>query len=97
MPEEQFRQLPSEQQQQIISSYTRQQEIRAKNEPMENLVNVLERSIKQQSRTTVQIHNHTIDQPVKQCRKEGSTQICDESVLVTQNNATNYLMEFDKT
>ena len=95
--EKHFRQLSPDQQQQVIASYNRQQEIRAKNEPMESLVSVLDRSIKQrESRTTVQIRHQTIEQPVRQCRKEGARLTCDDLVQTAHNNTSNYGWEFDK-
>lgn len=94
--ENQFKNLNEQQQQQLITSYNRQQEIRAKNEPMQNLVHVLDKSVKQESRTTVQIHHHTLDQPIRQCYIRGTTQVCEEIVQTTQNNTSNYNWEFGK-
>lgn len=41
MPESQFKQLPSNQQSQVIASYNRQQEIKTQNEPLNNAVDMV--------------------------------------------------------
>ena len=49
MPQSQFSQLPKEQQQQVIESYNRQQEIKTQNAPLENLIGVLGTATDQQT------------------------------------------------
>ncbi len=95
--ETQFKQLNAQQQHQVISAYERQQEIRAKNEPMNGLVALLDNNIKErQSRTTVQIQSQTVDQPIRECHKEGDQRICTDTVQTAENKTTHFNWDFDK-